>query len=1539
MTNLTTRKIILGLLMTLVLAFGVQDIADALRFTAPISRKDKSELQVFQGQTFDVEFTVQLETRVDVNSGTTNALHTKANAQALNDGATTSTTSTYNGKPLEITESNFSTVTTYYYLSNRVAVGDPVTSYTQTRNWVTEDSAFYYNVQAVTITPSAGIKIISINGYTTGSAAAASYTLNEDKTWGGTTTKELTSGRIRVKCRVEDAATFGAQTIMVTDATDSGDYPSGTIKDTLTDFTIYVLRSVPSNPGDIPTLSVSDGFVRHNAPMPISVPLSETNNSWYEVDFAVESGSPGTLYVDKDADGSPDKTASKTLTTFTGATGSVLVYLNPNRGTNKIRVTVAGRNPASTDETHSKVVTYLYGYVDLTADLTIEGPGGNGQRGVTNTRLPNPFVVKVIDGNNRGVSGAKVTFDVTNPTDGIPKLFPHSDFRAEPVTTGGTQGDATNGYDPLVVKTDRDGEAKVYLKLSDDTNPNGYSVTATYQSVTKTFNATGISATATRVLSIDTQRSDREQSTALLTLASKPLVVRVLAGGVNAYPGQAIRFTTTDGVLSPRREATQLIDNTGTDVPNIPTDRTILTNARGEAWIDYTGGNVAGVVTIWARAYTYTGTNGGDITEFNRIDSANTITFMVNVGGSQNQQQQQNQNQQNQNQQNQNQQVSVSVPSSVTGTADGTTTLSVTAPATAVVIIGSLNDTFPIGSASPGRFTGSSTSTLTLPSSAGTYTLTVFVDNTPYPVSVVATAAASQTGSVSVGIQPGSGAPGTQSTVTVTATDSSNQPANVNVTLSLTTGGGTFANGSTTTTVSTGTPGTGTTTLTRGSTPGTNYFITVSPPTGYTSSSPASGERLIITGTATAPPTGSTPAQQPTTPGTASSLLVSDGGGQSGTLNTPLADPLVVEVVDANDNPVANTRVRFRTTIGSGTFSPRVVRTDADGFAEVRFTPTSTGRIRVVATVTGVNRTAAFIIQGGDPADALVKVSGDAQRGTPGTALANPFVVEVQDADGEPLSGHRVSFEVTEGGGSLSETSAVSGANGRAQTVLTLGSQVGINSVQASVPGADLVTFSTSIEPEILIAASNRPVMYWIDAGALYRLAEAKATKVAESAIDVAVGGNKLYWIAQTSETRGAVHRANLDGTDAEVLQSLTSVPQGLALDTANEKLYLTNSWGKIQRMNTDGTRFETNLIVGLTAPMRLTVSGGNVYWTEAGGSIRFSNVSGPKTTKTLVTGSGTLGGIVSDANKVYWTEQTGPRSGKVRGANLDGTEVSDIYTVTAALHGLAIDPANNRLYWTNGWGKVQRARSQDVVTGLMNPTALVIGGANTATTPTTTPTLPTKPTTPTTASKGQYDVNGDGKVDNIDASLVAGAMNTDNAQYDVNGDGSVNFLDLLLVFDNRDAGAAGAPTVVGMKLNTVQIDVIEEQIDLLIATGDRSAAALRTLVYLQQLIATARPEKTQLLANYPNPFNPETWIPYELATDTDVRITIYNAQGIVIRTLQLGQQSAGYYTDRERAAYWDGRNTLGEQVASGVYFYQLETDEISSMRKMVILK
>ena len=98
-------------------------------------------------------------------------------------------------------------------------------------------------------------------------------------------------------------------------------------------------------------------------------------------------------------------------------------------------------------------------------------------------------------------------------------------------------------------------------------------------------------------------------------------------------------------------------------------------------------------------------------------------------------------------------------------------------------------------------------------------------------------------------------------------------------------------------------------------------------------------------------------------------------------------------------------------------------------------------------------------------------------------------------------------------------------------------------------------------------------------------------------------------------------------------------------------------------------------------------------------------------------------------------------------------------------------------------------------------------------------------------------------------------------------------------------------------------------------------------------------PMYTQLLQNYPNPFNPETWIPYQLASDTEVMVTIYDTESALVRQLDMGYQQAGYYTDRARAAYWDGRNHLGELVGSGIYFYQLRAGDYATMRKMVILK
>ena len=107
----------------------------------------------------------------------------------------------------------------------------------------------------------------------------------------------------------------------------------------------------------------------------------------------------------------------------------------------------------------------------------------------------------------------------------------------------------------------------------------------------------------------------------------------------------------------------------------------------------------------------------------------------------------------------------------------------------------------------------------------------------------------------------------------------------------------------------------------------------------------------------------------------------------------------------------------------------------------------------------------------------------------------------------------------------------------------------------------------------------------------------------------------------------------------------------------------------------------------------------------------------------------------------------------------------------------------------------------------------------------------------------------------------------------------------------------------------------------------------------LENLLAAFVPNENALLPNYPNPFNPETWIPYQLADDSDVQITIYNLHGMLVCQLDLGHRQAGFYTDKGRAAYWDGRSMSGEPVASGAYFYQIQAGDFSAVRRMVIVK
>ena len=214
------------------------------------------------------------------------------------------------------------------------------------------------------------------------------------------------------------------------------------------------------------------------------------------------------------------------------------------------------------------------------------------------------------------------------------------------------------------------------------------------------------------------------------------------------------------------------------------------------------------------------------------------------------------------------------------------------------------------------------------------------------------------------------------------------------------------------------------------------------------------------------------------------------------------------------------------------------------------------------------------------------------------------------------------------------------------------------------------------------------------------------------------------------------------------------------------------------------------------------------------------------------------------------------------------------------------------------------------------------------------------------------WDVNKDGNVDATDTALVTAAIGQSgasivNSRTDVDGDDDVDNDDLLLVTGNFDGANGAAPTALGGIVNLVDAtalesldrDVLQAQLQILRTESDGSVKYRNAIALLEAFLVATRPEETMLLANYPNPFNPETWIPYHLADASNVRITLYDTRGIVVRRLDLGHQREGYYTSRSRAAYWDGRNHVGERVASGIYFYQLEADDVSRLRKMVILK
>ena len=220
------------------------------------------------------------------------------------------------------------------------------------------------------------------------------------------------------------------------------------------------------------------------------------------------------------------------------------------------------------------------------------------------------------------------------------------------------------------------------------------------------------------------------------------------------------------------------------------------------------------------------------------------------------------------------------------------------------------------------------------------------------------------------------------------------------------------------------------------------------------------------------------------------------------------------------------------------------------------------------------------------------------------------------------------------------------------------------------------------------------------------------------------------------------------------------------------------------------------------------------------------------------------------------------------------------------------------------------------------------------------------------------WDLDKNGAVNIFDLVGVASqfGQTAQGLSGDIDGNGTVNIFDLVLVASHfGEATVAAAPPPVA--LNSKNFGATQH---LSMRLTDRDAGMRRRIALtelenladtdpqmllpaklLRQWLATSGeiPSESMLLPNYPNPFNPETWIPYDLANSAEVTILIYNVLGQPVRRLEIGHRHAGRYVEYSQAAHWDGRNDAGELVTSGVYFYSIETKEFSAMRKMVIGK
>ena len=709
------------------------------------------------------------------------------------------------------------------------------------------------------------------------------------------------------------------------------------------------------------------------------------------------------------------------------------------------------------------------------------------------------------------------------------------------------------------------------------------------------------------------------------------------------------------------------------------------------------------------------------------------------------------------------------------------------------------------------------------------------------------------------------------------------------------------------------------------------------------------------------------------------------GDNQSGVVGEALAKPFVVGTQDRGGDPLEGVRVVFTVLTGGGSLSAKTVSTDAKGRAESTLTLGSEpGTNTVQVSAHGTSRVLIFRAEGTLPPvpTTLSIISGDNQSGVTGEALANPFVVEVRDENSNPLENVTVNFAVLTGGGTLSATTGTTDANGQAESTLTLGSEPGANTVEVSAENsAETVTFNAEavLPPPTPTTLSIVPGLTNETPPFVVQVHDQDGNPLEDVTVTFTILGNDGSTSTTTvmTDENGRAAFTLPPGTDPGTY-TITGSVEGVAETVTSTAVAVSHE-------------FDLSLPSGFSLihiPLKVKLVNGMAMSIESVFDL-YNALGGTDTVNWLITHdpqTQTWHGYFGDADRESvanraLTEQIGilanikaPISVRLSGDAL-GTNGTSTLILTPGLNLVGLPLRDSRITRVSDLFALEGIG--DNITAIVvtdNGEFKVVGRAGD---PGDIPITGGQSFILTVQGAATVDISGEGWNNTASGTMAAPPMTMRGIQTTgitpvlalngsiVDGVNGINSAGLHVIVKNLSTGSAVTTVIgdagdtssqVGYRLTVVDIKggraaAIGDTLEISVKSPDTSIGVQplrytvtaedvrRSRVQLPVLFLQEVPAKTQLLRNYPNPFNPETWIPYRLAEDAFVTLTIYNGSGQVVRTLDIGHQAASIYESRSKAAYWDGRNNLGESVASGLYFYTLTAGDYSDTRKMLILK